>query len=688
MTTTSITWSWGTQALLEFDPATDKLDFGWMGSDNFDISEMDGSVVITIPSNNQSYTLAGVSLADLRLDNIVAKDNSVIGEWTQALAGTGGAPGGSTGETGGTGAGGSGSSGGTGSSGTTAITWAWGTDTVLHFNPQTDKLDFGWFSADTFTIAEHDGSVVISIPSNHQTYTLSGVTLDELTIDNIVAKDGSALAEWRQALSGSAGDGGDTGNTGGDNGGDNGGSNGGGENGGGDGGLVDFADAWSAGSVYVAGDQVSVGNIVYEASWWTQGDDPSAHSGAAGSGNVWTFVGYMDTTPVIPDAPEDLAASGVRDTSLTLRWDAAEVDGVGTVSGYDVYRDGELIGSTSGTNFKVTGLEAGTSYAFTVVAIDEAGASQPSHALSVTTAEAGAFPDTDRSFSPYVDMSLTTSQDLVHMVSDAGLESVTLAFVLSSGRDTIGWGGTGTIANDALPNGTTISSVVDELHAMGVDVSISFGGANGQEAAQTFSSAEALQAAYQSVIDRYGVTHLDFDIEGAAIANDGANALRNAALADLQQANPGLEVSFTLPVLTDGLTQDGIDLLKSAKEAGVDISTVNIMAMDYGAYYDSGDMGDDAISATEATLAQLRDIGIGADIVITPMIGINDVTSEVFTLEDAHQLVDYAQSNGDVAGISMWSLGRDNGDTVGHVSPVGSGIEQADYEFAKIFGTV
>ncbi|OYW52981.1 MAG: hypothetical protein B7Z30_15135, partial [Rhizobiales bacterium 12-68-15] len=451
-------------------------------------------------------------------------------------------------------------------------------------------------------------------------------------------------------------------------------------------GEADYAVAWSSATVYTAGDLASVGNLVYRANWWTQGDEPSANSG--GSGLVWSFIGYMDTTPVVPDAPEDLRATGISDDTLTLRWDAAEVDGVGTVSGYQVYQDGVLIGTTTSTYLKVTGLEAGTSYSFTIVALDEAGASEVSTALSVTTDLEDTTSSGDKSFSPYVDMSLTTSQDLVQMVEDAGLEAVTLAFVLTSGTNTIGWGGIGTIANDTLSNGTSISSIVEELQANGVDVTISMGGANGQEAATTFTSLSALVAAYQSVIDTYGITKLDFDIEGAALADTEANALRNEALAVLQDNNPDLEISYTLPVLTDGLTAAGLALLQDALDHGVEVAYVNIMAMDYGDYYDTGDMGDDAISAAEATLAQLEGIGMETKLVITPMIGINDVTSEVFTLEDAGQLVDYVESNDDIAGISMWSLSRDNGDVVGYVSPVGSGIEQTDYAFSEIFGYV
>jgi len=698
--TTTITWAWGASTALAFDPAIDVLDFGWFSADNFTITEVNGSVVISIPSNNQTYTLTGVSLSELTLANISAKDTSAVAEWTTALGTSsgGGDDGGDTGggDTGGgdTGGGdtGGGDTGGGDDSGhvgdgvrtVTTITWAWGTNTVLNFDTAVDVLSFGWFSADNFIITEVNGSTVISIPSNNQTYTLTDVSLSELTMANISSLDASALAEWKAALDAASGDtgGGDTG--GGDTGG---GDTGGGDTGGGDEDPdTEYADAWSSTTVYVAGDQASVGNLVYEANWWTQGTDPTTHSGVAGSGNVWTFVGYMDTTPVVPDAPDDVTASGISDDALTIRWDAAEVDGVGTVSGYQIYQDGVLIGTSTTTYFKVTGLDADTTYAFSVVAVDEAGSSAPSDIITVTTDEAGAPSDSNKSFSPYIDMSLTSSQDLVGIVEAAGLEAVTLAFVLSSGTGTVGWGGIGTIADDTLSNGVTIESQIDELQSLGVDVTISFGGANGQEPALTFSSAEALTAAYQSVIDKYNVTSIDFDIEGAAIANDTANALRNTALVALQEDNPDLEVSFTLPVLTTGLTQDGIDLLKSAMDAGVEISTVNIMAMDYGAYYDTGDMGDDAISAALATIAQLEEIGLDVQIVVTPMIGINDVTSEVFTLEDAQQLVDFAESNDDVAGISMWSLSRDNGDTVGTVSPVGSGLEQQDYAFSEIFG--
>ena len=83
---------------------------------------------------------------------------------------------------------------------TTQITWNWGTNTNINFNPATDVLDFGWFQGAQFTISEVNGAVVVAIPSNHQSYTLQHTTLHDLHLANIVAKDASAISAWQTAL--------------------------------------------------------------------------------------------------------------------------------------------------------------------------------------------------------------------------------------------------------------------------------------------------------------------------------------------------------------------------------------------------------------------------------------------------------------------------------------------------------
>ncbi len=104
------------------------------------------------------------------------------------------------GSTGGGQPGGGGETGGDGAATVTTISWMWGTNSVLAFDPDLDVLDFGWFQKDNFSIAEVGGSVVITIIGNNQTYRLDGVTLAELSMDNIRAKDASAIQKWDSAF--------------------------------------------------------------------------------------------------------------------------------------------------------------------------------------------------------------------------------------------------------------------------------------------------------------------------------------------------------------------------------------------------------------------------------------------------------------------------------------------------------
>jgi chitinase len=82
------------------------------------------------------------------------------------------------------------------------VTWNWGTNTELNFNPAADKLDFVWMGPSYFTIAEKSGSTQISIVNNNQTYTLKGVALSQMSVNNIVALDSGTVAKWQGAIAG------------------------------------------------------------------------------------------------------------------------------------------------------------------------------------------------------------------------------------------------------------------------------------------------------------------------------------------------------------------------------------------------------------------------------------------------------------------------------------------------------
>ncbi|MFF9211044.1 MULTISPECIES: cellulose binding domain-containing protein [unclassified Streptomyces] len=302
------------------------------------------------------------------------------------------------------------------------------------------------------------------------------------------------------------------------------------------------------------------------------------------------------------------------------------------------------------------------------------------------TPTSGTGTQTSAGFAPYVDTSLYPAFDLLGNADATGVKNYNLAFVTDGGGCTPKWGGVTDLTADA------VAGQIGALRAKGGDVRVSFGGASGTELATSCSSADALAAAYGKAVDAFKLTKVDFDVEGGALPNTAANTRRAQAIAKLQQSHPGLDVSFTLPVMPEGLTQDGVNLLANARSNGVRISTVNIMAMDYGPAY-SGDMGTYAEQAATATQAQIKgvlglsDSAAWKAVAVTPMIGVNDVSSEVFKVDDATQLVNFAKSKG-LAWLSMWSATRDKACAGGpkpSADATCSSIAQDPSAFSKAF---
>jgi len=133
-----------------------------------------------------------------------------------------------------------------------------------------------------------------------------------------------------------------------------------------------------------------------------------------------------------------------------------------------------------------------------------------------------------RAFAPYIDISLSNN-NLAQISQSSGIKIFTLAFIVGNGCEN-SWFGIIPVSSD-----TTYKPLIDALRSAGGDVIISFGGASGVELAGTCTSVSNIQAQYQAVINKYGVKMLDFDIEGAAVADTAAIDRRNQALAALQK---------------------------------------------------------------------------------------------------------------------------------------------------------
>ena len=398
--------------------------------------------------------------------------------------------------------------------------------------------------------------------------------------------------------------------------------------------------AWSSTAVYTAGAQVSYSGENYQAAYWTQGNNPSTNSGASGSGEPWIPAGSCTT---------GTSSSSVNFPSSATAYAAITIGSAPTMVAFNSALYVGFRSNDSRNIFFLTNSGGNT-----------------------TTTDGG------KLFAPYDDMSIAEGETVVADAKTAGLSAITLAFMVDGGC-VANWGGLGgSVTSATLWNGTPISTVVSSLSNEGVKVIISWGGQAGS-VQSSCTNAASLQAMYQSVFDAYpSIIGQDFDIETSVNATVVAQAL-----AGLKQANPSKLISVTLPVLSTGLVTAGLDIINACHTAGFHPDTVNVMAMDYGSAYDNG--GQMALSAEQAAAATYAQTG--DPIGITPDLGVNDVSTEIFQLADATTVVNFASANSYINRLAFWSLGRDNGSCAGQgsTSPTCSGLTQNTFEFASIF---
>lgn len=390
--------------------------------------------------------------------------------------------------------------------------------------------------------------------------------------------------------------------------------------------------------------------------------------------------GAEDFDTRAPTIPTGINFTSVEETSLTVNW-TPSVDDRSTSLTYEVSIDGAAPTAVPGaTSHRVSGLRPASGYLFRVRAKDLAGnTSEYSPAVLGRTAELRPPPRTIPT-APYVDMGAWPTASLSALASDSGLKNFSLGAITSPTCKAMWF-------NYYDPRTGWAAENIDALRAAGGDIKVTFGGAGGRELAQNCDSVDALFTEYDAVVTRYGLTYVDFDIEGPAVSDPVSIARRSAALARLQQAHPGLRISLTLPVTPRGLTATGLAVVTSARDAGVTLDLVNVMTMDYFMVIDYGDA---ALQAAEATFTQLKslfphrsDPHIWGMIGVTPMLGEND-DHQIYDQADARQLVAFAQEK-KLGMLSFWDITRDRNACTGNLS-LCTNIPQTPYEFSRIVG--
>lgn len=243
-----------------------------------------------------------------------------------------------------------------------------------------------------------------------------------------------------------------------------------------------------------------------------------------------TLVGPGGEPVVVPAAPTGLTAGTATASAVPLSWTAAA-----GATGYNVYRGGTKVLSASGTSATVTGLAASTAYSFQVTAVNAAGESAKSAAVSATTTAGGGgggngdlpahalvgyLHSSFANGSGYTRMAdVPDSWDVINLAfgEPTSVTSGDIRFSLCPAAECPG-----------VESEAEFKAAIKAKQAAGKKVLISIGGQNGQVQLASTAARDTFVTSVSKIIDTYGLDGLDIDFEGHSLSlNTGDTDFRS-----------------------------------------------------------------------------------------------------------------------------------------------------------------
>ncbi|MFF8815191.1 chitinase [Streptomyces pactum] len=277
----------------------------------------------------------------------------------------------------------------------------------------------------------------------------------------------------------------------------------------------------------------------------------------------------------VPATPSGLRTGTATSTSIDLSW--SPVTGA---TGYHVYRDGTRVQSVSGASATVTGLTPATSYQFQVSAVNSAGESPKSAAVTGRTAEGpgGGQPHPVPKHAVTGYWQNFNNGATVQKISDvpSNYDIIAVAFA-----DATGTPGAVTFNLDTAGlNGYTVDQFKADIkakQAAGKSVIISVGGEKGSVAVNSSAAANAFANSIHALMQEYGFDGVDIDLENGLNSTYMTQALRS-----LSQKAPGLVI--TMAPQTIDMQSTSNEYFKTALNIKDILTVVNMQ------YYNSGSM--------------------------------------------------------------------------------------------------
>ncbi|MFD3541723.1 chitinase [Streptomyces sp. NPDC058662] len=285
--------------------------------------------------------------------------------------------------------------------------------------------------------------------------------------------------------------------------------------------------------------------------------------------------GGTDPGPGIPGAPAGTAVSGQSPTGLTLSWNA-----VGGATGYHVHQDGVRVQTVTQASAQITGLTAATSYSFQVSAFNAAGEGPRSAAVTGTTTGGGNGPN------PSVPKHALTGYwqnfnngATVQKLSDVSAQYDIIAVSFADATPTPG--AISFTLDSAGLGGYTVPQFKADIaakKAAGKSVILSIGGEKGTISVNDSASATNLANSAWALMQEYGFTGVDIDLENGLNPTYMTQAMRALS----QKAGPSLVITMAPQTIDMQSTQGGY--FRTALNIQDILTVVNMQ------YYNSGSM--------------------------------------------------------------------------------------------------
>ncbi|MFE2140924.1 chitinase [Streptomyces sp. NPDC059456] len=286
--------------------------------------------------------------------------------------------------------------------------------------------------------------------------------------------------------------------------------------------------------------------------------------------------GGTDPGPSVPGAPAGTAVSGQSANGLTLSWNA-----VSGATGYHVYQDGVRVKTVTGSPTPITGLAAATSYSFQVSAYNAAGEGPKSAAVTGTTTGGG-----NPGPNPSVPRHALTGYwqnfnngATVQRISDVPSQYDIIAVSFADATAT-----PGAIAftlDSAGLGGYTVAQFKADVaakKAAGTSVILSIGGEKGTISVNDPASANNLADSAYALMQEYGFSGIDIDLENGLNPTYMTQALRSLSA----KAGPSLVLTMAPQTIDMQSTAGGY--FKTALNVKDILTVVNMQ------YYNSGSM--------------------------------------------------------------------------------------------------